>query len=81
AAALRALPAVRRVYPSQANFLLVRLRDAQAALDALQGAGVVVRDMRHLPGLHDALRITVGTHDQNRRLLDALAPLAEARPA
>ncbi|TDK22293.1 histidinol-phosphate transaminase [Luteimonas aestuarii] len=70
--ALAALPGVRRVYDSQANFLLVRFEDAQAAFDALLSAGVVVRDQRAAPGLGDALRITIGTPEQNDRVLSAL---------
>lgn len=70
--ALAMLPGVRRVYPSQANFLLVRFEDAQAAFDALLAAGVVVRDQRAAPGLGDALRITIGTPEQNERVLAAL---------
>lgn len=71
-------PGVRRVYPSQGNFLLARFADAQAAFDVLLGAGVVVRDMRATPGLDDALRISIGTPAQNDRVLAALACLAEA---
>ncbi len=71
--ALAGLPGVRRVYPSQGNFLLVRFDDAQGALDALLARGVVVRDMRAMPGLDDALRVSIGTPEQNTRVLHALA--------
>ena len=70
---------VARVYPSQGNFLLVRFDDAGAAYRCLLEAGVVVRDMRGLPMLGDALRITVGTEAENDRLLAALS-LAEVAP-
>jgi len=73
AAALRQLPGVSRVYPSQGNFLLVRLRNADAALARLADAGITVRDMRAHPQLHDAVRITVGTAAQNTRVVKALA--------
>ena len=73
--ALQALPGVRRVYPSQGNFLLVRFADAQASFQALLGAGVVVRDQRGAQALDDALRITIGTPAQNARVLEALAAL------
>ena len=66
---------VRRVYASDANFLLVRFVDAEAAFQALLAAGVVVRDQRGAPQLHDALRITLGTPEQNDRVLDALHAL------
>lgn len=72
AAALRELPGVGRVYPSEGNFLLVRFTDAEAAFGRLLSAGIVVRDQRAAPGLEDALRITIGTPAQNDRVLQAL---------
>ena len=74
--ALSGLPGVRRVYPSQANFLLVRFDDATAVFDALLGAGIVVRDQRAAPGLGDALRITIGTPEQNDRVLSTISALS-----
>ncbi len=65
-------PDVRRIYPAQGNFLLVRFADAGAAFERLLTAGVVVRDMRAMPQLGDALRITLGTPEQNDMLLSAL---------
>jgi histidinol-phosphate aminotransferase len=73
---LAELPAVRRVMPSAANFVLVRFADAQAAFAALLGAGVVVRDARAMPGLGDALRITVGKPEENDRVLEVVAALS-----
>ncbi|MCJ0824706.1 histidinol-phosphate transaminase [Luteimonas sp. 50] len=69
---LRALRQVRRVHASLGNFLLVRFFDATAAFAALLAAGVVVRDMRAMPQLGDALRITVGSAEDCRRVLAAL---------
>ena len=69
---LRALPGVRCVYDSAGNFLLARFADADAAFVVLLAAGVVVRDMRAMPQLGDALRISVGTADECRRVLAAL---------
>jgi len=71
--ALEGCPGVRRVYPSQANFLLARFDDAGAAYAALLAAGIVVRDQRAAPQLHDALRISIGTPAQNTRVLAALS--------
>ncbi|GHA73511.1 histidinol-phosphate transaminase [Cognatilysobacter bugurensis] len=67
------LPGVRQVYPTRANFVLVRFDDAQRAFDRLLDAGIVVRDMRAAPGLGNALRISLGTPEQNEAVLDALA--------
>jgi histidinol-phosphate aminotransferase len=73
--ALAAMPGVNRVVPSHANFLLIRCDDAQGAFDRLLAAGVVVRDLRAMPGLGDALRISIGTPEQNDRVLAALSKL------
>ena len=70
-AALGALPRVRRVWPSAANFLLVELEDAGAALERGRRTGLLVRDARGYPGLGEAVRVTVGTPEQNGRLLEA----------
>jgi histidinol-phosphate aminotransferase len=69
---LAALPGVLRVYPSQGNYLLVRFSDAEAAFRALLAAGVVVRDQRAAPQLDNALRISIGTPEQNDRVIAAL---------
>lgn len=71
-AELATLPAVRRVYPSDGNFLLLRFRDAGTAFRDLLAAGVVVRDLRGWPGLGDALRISIGSPADNAALLSAL---------
>ncbi|WOB49180.1 histidinol-phosphate transaminase [Xanthomonas hydrangeae] len=76
--ALEQLAGVRQVYPSQGNFLLVRFDDAEAAFQALLEAGVVVRDQRAVAQLSDALRITLGTPEQNARVLSALQRKQEA---
>ena len=70
--ALRRLPGVRDVLPSQANFLAVRFDDAGVACQRLLAAGIVVRDIRRYPNLSDALRITIGTPEENDRVLVAL---------
>jgi histidinol-phosphate aminotransferase len=72
-AALPALAGVRRVYPSQGNYLLARFDDAEATFLRLLAAGVVVRDMRAAPQLGDALRISIGSAEENDALLAALA--------
>ena len=73
---LAALPMVRKLLPSQANFLAVRFDDAGAVYQKLLDAGVVVRDIRRYRKLGDALRITIGTPQENDRLLAVLAEMA-----
>ncbi len=58
--------------PSQANFILVKVGDGAKAFDALQRRGVIVRPVGNY-GLPEWLRVTVGTADQNERLLSELA--------
>jgi histidinol-phosphate aminotransferase len=70
--ALRACGRVARVFPSAANFVLAEFRDATEALAAARAAGLLVRDVRAQPGLGQHLRITVGTPEQNARLVAAL---------
>jgi histidinol-phosphate aminotransferase len=72
-AALRELPAVAHVWPSEANFLLVEFDDPAGALKRLREARLLVRDFRDRPGLERALRITVGSPEQNDRLVRSLA--------
>lgn len=72
ATALANLPQVRRVHVSEGNFLLVRFEDAGCAFQALLRHGVVVRDMRSMHGLADALRITIGAPAENQAVLAAL---------
>ena len=66
---IAALPGTK-VVPSEANFFLVRVPDADATYEALKRQGVLVRNLH--PGLTNCLRINVGTPDENRILLTAL---------
>ena len=68
--ALAALPGVT-VYPSEANFFLLRVPDADRTYEALRRQGVLVRNLNG-PSLKNCLRITVGTPDENRILLTAM---------
>lgn len=70
--AMLKLPGVRAVLPSQANFLALRFDDAGAVYRRLLDAGIVVRDVRRYPNLGDALRITLGTPQENARVLAVL---------
>ena len=66
---LKALQGVT-VYPSEANFFLIRVPDADRTYQALQQQNVLVRNLN--PGIRDCLRVTVGTPDENRILVTAL---------
>lgn len=72
--ALDAMPGARR-FPSAANFILVRVPDAPRAFEALRARGILVRTFHGShPLLAHCLRLTVGTPDENTRMLEALAP-------
>lgn len=70
-AELPRLARVAKVWPSAANFVLTEFEDAAAALARGREARLLVRDARGYPGLGRALRVTVGTPEQNGRLLEA----------
>ena len=69
------LPFVKKIYPSDANFLLVKMEDADAVYNYLASKGVIVRNRSNQPGCENCLRITIGTPDQNDRLLNELKNL------
>jgi histidinol-phosphate aminotransferase len=69
---LRQLSNTIRVWPSDANFVLAEFRDVDLALSRSRAARLLIRDVRAQPGLEKALRISVGTPEQNDRLLEAL---------
>jgi histidinol-phosphate aminotransferase len=75
AAQLSALPAVRRVYPSDANFLLVEVDAPRETYLRLIERQIIVRDRSTLPGCAGCLRITVGTPEENRQTIDVFKQL------
>ncbi|MBP3943157.1 histidinol-phosphate transaminase [Sphingobacteriaceae bacterium WQ 2009] len=72
AASLTTLPIVEKVYPSDANFLLVRVTDPQGIYNYLVSFGIIVRDRSKVPGCANCLRITVGTEAENAILVEKL---------
>lgn len=69
AGALAACGAIERVYPSDANFLLVRTPAPDRLYDALIAAGVIVRNRSRVRGCEGCLRITIGRPEENDRML------------
>jgi histidinol-phosphate aminotransferase len=70
--ALKKIPAVLHVFPSDANFLLVKVTDPQLIYDKLVREGIIVRDRSKIILCEGCLRITVGTPAQNLKLLATL---------
>jgi histidinol-phosphate aminotransferase len=73
--ALGELDCIRRVWPSDANFVLVEAVDAPAVMATARAGGVLIRDFSRSPWTPGCLRITVGLATQNNQLLAALATL------
>ncbi len=72
AAELAQLPVIRKVFPSDANFILVRVGDPRRVYDALIAEGVIVRDRSRIAGCAGCLRITIGTPAENQKMLALL---------
>ena len=73
--ALQGFPFVSKVWPSNANFVLIRCDDARAVMQQCADDGVL---LRHFGGpLEDCIRITIGSRDENDALLETLAAIGE----
>lgn len=66
------LPICQKVYPTDANFFLARVADANVIYDYLVHRGIIVRNRNRVTLCGNCLRITIGTKDENTRLLSAL---------
>ncbi len=72
---LQSLSFVEKVYPSEANFILVALPDAEAVQRYLLKQNIVVRNRSAIPHCPSCLRITVGNPQENERLMQVLSEL------
>ena len=72
AAALTELPYIEKVYPSDANFLLVKTARPRELYDYLIARELIVRDRSRTLGCEGTLRITIGTPEENDRLIEEL---------
>jgi histidinol-phosphate aminotransferase len=63
---------VKKVYPSDANFLLAKLDEATKVYEYLLLKKIIVRNRSNLLHCENCLRFTIGTEDQNIKLLEAL---------
>ena len=72
-AALEASDAIAKVFPSDANFVLVRTTgNPREMYDKLITKGIIVRDRSRIPGCEGTLRITIGTPAENDKLIDTI---------
>ena len=70
------IPFVEHIFPSDTNFLLVRVDDADLRYEQLLKMGVVVRNRSNQPLCENTLRLTIGTPEENIKLVTALKALA-----
>jgi len=69
---IASMPHVIQVFPSDTNFLLVKIPHARKLYEFLMSKGIIVRDRSALELCEDSLRITVGTEQENTLLVDAM---------
>ena len=69
---IASMPNVIQVFPSDTNFLLVKIPHARKLYEFLMSKGIIVRDRSALELCEDSLRITVGTEQENTLLVDAM---------
>ena len=66
---------VEKIYPSDANFILVKVKDANKTYNSLVEKGIIVRNRNSISLCRDCLRITVGTESENKILIESLKSL------
>jgi histidinol-phosphate aminotransferase len=76
---LARLPVITRLHPSDANFILVTTKGAKKIYRELVERQIIVRDRSRVALCGEALRITVGTADENKLLLDALKEIGDSQ--
>lgn len=72
---LKDLPFITKIYPSDANFLLVKMHDAKGIYNYLVEQGIIIRDRSKIHLCENSLRITIGSSEENKALLNALKEL------
>jgi histidinol-phosphate aminotransferase len=67
---------VSKIYPTEANFVLVKVDDANLRYDQLIAKGIVIRNRTTQPLCKNSLRLTIGTSEENKKLMDALLAIS-----
>jgi histidinol-phosphate aminotransferase len=63
---------VKKIYPTEANFILIKVDDANKRYKELIGKGIVIRNRTTQPLCENTLRLTIGTEEENKKLMEAL---------
>ncbi|KDN53888.1 histidinol-phosphate transaminase [Flavobacterium seoulense] len=66
---------VEKIYPTEANFILIKVDNANKRYDELIAKGIVIRNRTTQPLCENTLRLTVGTEEENKKLMEALTEL------
>lgn len=66
------VPFVEKIYPTEANFVLIKVDDANKRYDDLIAKGIVIRNRTTQPLCENTLRLTIGTEEENKKLIEAL---------
>ncbi|WP_269242948.1 histidinol-phosphate transaminase [Flavobacterium limnophilum] len=66
---------VKKIYPTEANFILIKVDDANKRYDELIAKGIVIRNRTTQPLCENTLRLTIGTEEENKKLMEALSSL------
>ncbi len=74
---LEGLEIVKKIYPSNANFLLVKTDNANQIYDYLVGKGIIVRNRSKITLCNDCLRITIGQNEENAKLIEELTKFSK----
>ena len=69
---LSELNCVKEVFPSEANFILIKVEDAEVFYKKAKDAGLLVRNVSYQPSLDNCIRVSIGTREQNQQLLEAV---------
>lgn len=77
---LQNLPLVKHIYPTDANFVLAKVDDANKTYNYLVNKGIIVRNRNSVTLCQGCLRITIGTPQENQELLTALAQIVWKKP-
>ncbi|HHE3654565.1 TPA: histidinol-phosphate transaminase [Pasteurella multocida] len=73
---LRSLPCVENVFQSDGNYLLVKFKDGQKIFKTLWDQGIILRNQHSALMLENCIRITIGTAEENRRVIEAIRKIA-----
>ncbi|WP_281335936.1 histidinol-phosphate transaminase [Flavobacterium eburneipallidum] len=68
---------VEKIYPTEANFILIKVDDANKRYDELIAKGIVIRNRTTQPLCENTLRLTIGTKEENQKLMEALKVISQ----